>query len=295
MEINNDFPSGVSGTKGWLVTRFLEFLNLLRMVRLRCPLKIIMIQATELLTYTFIYPIPRVVLGRRKMQNFLSSFSETLKPIIVSFPSPLKSKIMTRWFSSFGLFSEIYLEDVYFKETLKEGLTVIDVGASVGPYTILAAEKVGKNGKVIAIEPWPKNYELLIKNIELNNFQNIIPKNIALTDHEGFEKLYLSSSFAGHSLIFHEDKNSYINIPVTTIDKLVEELGFKKIDLIKIDAEGVEIPILKGAEKTLKNNPNVKMFVASYHYPSEVKEVCQFLNERGFKTKVSKEGIVVTI
>jgi len=295
MEINSDFPSEVSGTKGWLATRCAEFLNLLRMIRLQCPVKIIAIQALQLLIYTLIYPIPRVVLGRRKIQNFLTSFSEILKPIIVPFPPPLKSKVITRWFSSFGLFSEIYLEDVYSKETLKKGQNIIDVGANIGVYTILAAEKVSNSGRVIAIEPGPKNYELLIKNIELNNFQNVIPKNIALTDHEGFEKLYLSSSFAGHSLVFQENKNSYINIPVTTIDKLVEELGFKKIDIIKIDAEGAEMPILKGAEKTLKVNPNIKMLIACYHYPSETKEVCQFLNNKGFKTKVSQRGVVMTI
>jgi len=187
-----------------------------------------------------------------------------------------------------------YIYNGYFTELLKKGMNVIDIGAHGGIYTILVAEKVGEKGKVIAIEPEPSNYKLLFKNIELNNFKNVIPKNMALTDHEGIEKLYLSSSFAGHSLVFHGDNNHYINIPVTTIDKLVQELGIEKIDIIKIDAEGAEIPILKGAEKTLKDNPSIKSIVASYHYPTQVKEVCKFLEEKGFKAKVSSRDIVVT-
>ena len=91
------------------------------------------------------------------------------------------------------------------------------------------------------------------------------------------------------------DEGSSIEVPVKTLDKLVGELNLEKVDIIKIDTEGAEIPILKGAEKTLKANPNVKILVASYHYPLEKKEVCQFLNEKGLKTKVSKEGIVITI
>jgi len=65
--------------------------------------------------------------------------------------------------------------------------------------------------------------------------------------------------------------------------------------VIKIDVEGAEILVLKGAEKTLKTNPNIKIIVASYHYPSEIEEVTNFLNERGFKTRVSRDGIVMTI
>jgi hypothetical protein len=53
--------------------------------------------------------------------------------------------------------------------------------------------------------------------------------------------------------------------------------------------------ILKGAEKTLKENPKAKIIVASYHYPSEIKEVTDFLNKRGFKTKITKDGIVMTL
>ena len=193
------------------------------------------------------------------------------------------------------MYLEIYLDDIYHMKTLRRGMNIVDVGSHIGTYTILAAEKVDKKGKVISIEPEPKNYKQLLQSIKLNNYQNVIPVNTALSDHEGFEKLYLSPFSWGHSLLFKENATSSIEVPTKTLDNLLEELNFKRIDIIKIDAEGSEVPILKGAEKTLKANPNIKIIVAAEHYPSEAKEVCQFLNDRGFKTKVSQDNIVMTI
>ena len=283
----------------WLERQFLEFLGLLTMIRYhrRYSFQLIKTQALTLFTNSLIFPITKITLGVEKSHRVCQSFLKTHSPtslVTIPLPPPLKSNITMRGID-FGLYSEIYLKNGYSQELLAEGMNIIDIGANVGVYTVLAAEKVGKNGRVVAVEPEPKNYKQLLGNIKLNNFQNVISKNIAMTNHEGTEKLYLFSSLASHSLIFPEDKNSYIEVPVKTIDKLLEELDIKKIDIIKIDAEGAEIPILKGAEKALRANPNMKMFIASYHYPSEVKEVRQFLDARGFKTKVSAGYVVITI
>ena len=296
-ETSNYFPK-VSSIIWWAEGQLLSFLGLLKMVIYyrRYSFKTIKTQALILFTNSLIFPIARIVLGGRKSYSFCNTFFKALSPTyltVIFLPPPLKSKINIHEVDV-GHYSEIYFEDVYLQRTLKEGMNVIDAGANIGVYTVLAAEKVGNTGKVIAIEPEPKNYKQLLENIELNNFQNVIPKNIALLNHKGSEKLYLSSSPGSHSLIFHEDKNSYIEVPVKTIDKLLEELDIKKVDIIKIDAEGAEAPILKGAEKTLKINPNLKIIVASYHYPSEIKEVQNILENKGYKTKVFSPGIVIT-
>ncbi len=159
----------------------------------------------------------------------------------------------------------------------------------------MAAEKVGENGKVIAIEPEPCNYRQLLKNIKLNNFKNVIIRNIALSDHKGTEQLYIHFLAGKHSLFIKNGTISSIEVQVTTLDQLIEELGLNQIDVIKIDTEGAEMSILKGAERTLKANPNIKIIVASYHYPSERKEITLFLKERGFKPKIFQGGIVITI
>ena len=295
---NNYFPK-IFSIKKWLINWFLEFFGLLKMVCCfhRYSFQAIKTQVLFFFIHDVIFPIARVAFGGGKNYSFCQSFFETHSStslIIIPLPFPLKTKIMMRC-RDFGLYSEIYLKNVYSKEVLKRGMNVIDAGANIGVYTVLAAEKVGKNGKVITVEPEPKNYKQLIENINLNGFKNVIPKNIALADHEGFKKLYLSSSFVGHSLILREDKDSYIEVLVKTIDKLVEELDIKKIDIIKIDTEGTEISVLRGAEKTLKNNPNMRIIVATEDYPSQVKEVSQFLKKRGFKTKVSYNNFVMTI
>ena len=248
--------------------------------------------------YLILYPLPRLLFGKRKSPEVLRSILSLFKDKNLIVPLPIDNfgyYIRIKDSNHFSPLFGIYLEDCYDQSQLKTGMNVIDIGAHIGMYTVLAAEKVGNTGKVIAIEPELKNYKQLIENIDLNGFKNIISQNIALADYEGSGKLYFGSFSESHSLIFPEDKNSYIEVPVKTLDNLLEELNLRKVDIIKIDAEGAEVPILKGAEKTLKANPNCKVIVASYHYPSQIKEVSQFLNDRGFKTKVYKESIITTI
>ena len=288
--------SYLSSFAGWFKNLKDSFLFLLRSIKLCYPFKVIKCQITDLLIRVLIYPVSRVILGKRSTLRICAFFWRTVCPSkALSLPPPFKSKIKMMGWEDFGLYSEIYLANIYSQEVLNRGMSVIDIGAHIGTYTILVAEKIGKEGKVIAIEPEPKNYEQLLKNIQLNHFENVIPQNIALADYDGFKKLYLSSWSGSHSLVIRGDEGASIEVPVKTLDKLVEELNLKRVDIIKIDAEGAEISILKGAEKTLKANPNIKIIVATEHYPSETEEVCQFLNERGLKTKILREDIVITI
>jgi len=271
-----------------------NLLMLLDLIKFHCPPHLLKYQIINFLFHLFIYPIIRVLWGRNKANNIYYSFRRF--DLLLPLPPPLKSKICLSYEPL--IYHEIYLKNIYHQELLKEGMNVIDVGAHLGTYTILAAEKVGESGKVISVEPEFKNYRQLLENIKLNNFKNVISRNMALGKHVGLAKLYIQScGSGGHSLVFKNSNGpkSFIKVKVKTMDNMVEELGLNKIDVIKIDAEGAEMLVLEGSKKTLKNNPNMKIIVASYHYPSEVKEVCQFLNGRGFKTKVSQDSIVMTI
>ena len=290
---SNYFPK-ISSIIGWFTNAKNSFFVLLYLIKSHSSFISIRYQVVAFLTHSMVYPVSRIIFGRRKTINIYLRFLNAHRSIIFPLPPPLKSKIAMRHIDP-ELFNEIYLENIYFHEIIKEGMNIVDIGANIGAYTVLAAEKVGENGKVIAVEPEPQNYNQLLENMRLNNFKNVIPQNIALTDHQGQEKLYLSFSPGSHSLFLPENKNSYIEISVKTVDSLLEELNLKKVDVIKIDTEGAEIPILKGAEKTLKANPNIKIIVAAEHYLSEIEEVCQFLNKRGFKTKVSYGSTVMTI
>jgi FkbM family methyltransferase len=184
------------------------------------------------------------------------------------------------------LIAEIYRDRVYdrFFEP-KDGFTVVDVGAHVGIYTVKAANKVGKRGCVISVEPDPYNYRLLIENVKMNNLnKNVIPLNIALGNLKGKAKLYLGERGKCHSLL--PISKRFIEVEVNTLDNVMQRLDLRHCDILKIDVEGYELEVLKGAQETLKNTSMVA--VAAYHSTHEAGIVQEFLISKGFKTLCSK-------
>ncbi len=158
-----------------------------------------------------------------------------------------------------------------FKKIVKEGDNVVDLGANIGYFTLLAAKIVGPEGKVFAFEPEPKNYNYLQKNIKLNNYENVTALQKAVSDKNGKTKLYICDYDTGHHTIRqysgieaysrgrHTEEKS-IEIETVTLDEFFkgkEEL----IDVIKIDVEGAEALALTGMEGILRTNKNLKMFV----------------------------------
>ncbi len=179
---------------------------------------------------------------------------------------------------------EIYLDEVYdrFYKMMQDDI-VIDVGAHVGAFTLKAARRV-RNGKVVAVEPHPSNYRLLLKNIAFNKLENVIPINSALSNYHGMAKLYLSKDSVQHSL--RSTKGKYIEVEVKTLDWLLSELKLSKVNFIKIDVEGAELDVLKGAEKTLEEN-DVFLAIGAYHTQTEAQELSRFLKRRGFRCALS--------
>jgi len=235
--------------------------------------------------YTFIYPIIRIFTNKDNAITFCEKF--------LKFPkSQIREGINLRDKEDWDIFIEVFLRDVYRKDLLKNSMVVVDVGAHIGIYSVLASRKAGK---IIAIEPFSKNYDRLRDNT--SHIKNIITKKIALSDKEGKCLFYVSKFSFSHSLVedIVKTSGSYYEteVMVSTLDKLLEEIKINKVDLIKIDAEGEELNILRGAQKTLKNNPNVIVIAASYHYPEEKKEVIGFLKERGFDIKSDEIDIVI--
>jgi FkbM family methyltransferase len=134
----------------------------------------------------------------------------------------------------------------------------IDIGSNIGLYAICAAMKLGPNGKVIAFEPTPATFKRLLENVQINNFEErIIAKNIGLSDNRGIMKL---NSFADgydawntFALPSERFKGERIEVFVDTLDLFLEKsnLPTEKISLIKIDVEGWETFVIKGAKKIL--------------------------------------------
>jgi len=161
------------------------------------------------------------------------------------------------------------------KALLKEDSIIIDVGAYRGGYTIRFAKKAIK-GKVIAIEPNSENYKFLLLNIHYNNVKNaIVYKHVAYS-HQTKIKFFENKSAPAMSGIV-TDNSDGIEIESITLDEVTKSNGLRKIDLIKIDAEGSEYEILKGSEHTLKLTKYLIIEVST-----DLKQISDFLTERGF-------------
>lgn len=150
-------------------------------------------------------------------------------------------------------------ETAMFKQLVHEDMTVVDIGASTGYYTLLAAKLVGEKGKVFAFEPEPENYTALLKNIEINGYKNIIPVNKAVFSSTGKFNLFLGKYCGAHSLYQVGDTASTIYIDTTTLDDFFEGRE-DPIHIIKMDIEGAEMAALLGMSRILEQNEGIKLF-----------------------------------
>lgn len=86
-----------------------------------------------------------------------------------------------------------------FRSYLKEGMTVVDIGANLGYFTVIAAGLVGPSGKVFSYEPDPHNFALLEKNVSVNGFKNVTNFPVALSDRRGTRELFFGDNQTTHS------------------------------------------------------------------------------------------------
>ena len=138
------------------------------------------------------------------------------------------------------------------KKVLKPGMTVVDVGANIGYFTLLAA-KIVEGGHVYAFEPEQTNFELLSKSVSVNDLPNVDIYQKAICDKDGQIRLYLSDPAQpqSHSITFEEGKRS-INVASTSLDSFWKSVGKPKIDFLKIHVGGAEATVLMGATELLQ-------------------------------------------
>jgi len=137
------------------------------------------------------------------------------------------------------------------KRLTKPGMNIIDIGANIGCHTLPLAKYVGTAGKVIAFEPmtWARNK--LLRNISLNNFENIIVENLAISDKRDTKLLRLKSNWPIDGK-FQEDANIKQKIEFETLDNYINSNRINNIGLIKIDVDGLELKVIRGALNLLK-------------------------------------------
>jgi FkbM family methyltransferase len=157
-----------------------------------------------------------------------------------------------------------------FAAFLKPGMHVVDVGANIGLYSIIADRLVRPDGLVWAIEPSSETYARLLDNLALNSTVCVTPVMKALGEKEAEvlqlrcerslsdAERYIEFSREAHAASSVEESADDLEaVEGTSVDHLMDELGNTRVDFMKIDVEGFEYWVLRGAKKVLQSNPNI--------------------------------------
>ncbi len=166
-----------------------------------------------------------------------------------------------------------------FECAIEPGQIAYDIGANVGIYTLLASKCVSAKGQVIAFEPLPENIKYLEKHVKLNDCQNVMIQAAAICDYCGimqFEK-------ANCRAMGHLSSNGDLEVKTYSLDEFIYVLNNPIPNVIKIDVEGAELAVLKGAHKLLTSNPPI-IFLAT-HSPEIHAACCKLLNAVHYQVK----------
>ncbi|HEX5108651.1 MAG TPA: FkbM family methyltransferase [Vicinamibacterales bacterium] len=186
--------------------------------------------------------------------------------------SSLKAPVIMRWFDELlvtihpgnELSRVLFLtgnfepnELTWLSGVLTEGMTVLDVGAHMGLYSMFASKLVGESGTVVAMEPSRREFQRLVFQVGLNELGNVRCLNEAASDVNGEATLKIAAEWnSGHNTLGEFTSSSVEalgeeRVRTKTIDTLVSAERLERLDVIKIDAEGHEAKVLCGATETL--------------------------------------------
>ncbi len=163
---------------------------------------------------------------------------------------------------------------------VKGGEVVVDVGAHIGRYSLVAARLASR---VVAIEPEPSNFEMLEANIKLNGFTRVTALRLALGNTAGRGLLYLpgkgdtgtaSLDPAWQQGAEAKARRNAVSVECETLDRVASSLGLGSVDWLKVDVEGLEVAVLEGARETLSKTGHLILEVAKDH-----EDACMRLTE----------------
>jgi FkbM family methyltransferase len=147
-----------------------------------------------------------------------------------------------------------YYESRLLRRLLQPGQVFVDVGANIGWHSMLAADRVGPSGRVIACEPVSSTYSHLLRNIDINEFSQIDPHQIGLADRDAELNIYeLESDNCGaHSLFSNRKHQPLERVRVRHAASFFDEQNIREVHVCKIDVEGAEVEVLKGLTSVLR-------------------------------------------
>ena len=163
------------------------------------------------------------------------------------------------------MIKEVYIHKPYHRLKINKGDVVVDIGAHIGTFSVLAGQKAGIKGEVYAYEPVPNTFDILKRNIHINSLQNIVyPYKLGISPKKGKKEFYIFKKDGKplfHSSSFYREQSGVIGATVSekieveciTLEDIFELNGLDRIDVLKMDCEGEEYNLLFGtSNKYLK-------------------------------------------
>lgn len=191
---------------------------------------------------------------------------------------------------------------------LRPGAVCADVGASYGAYTLAFADRVGPAGRVLSFEPLPGPRAFLRRVVRLTGADQVEVRDAALGSGAGAATMSLPRRYGlpVHGRAFVADDAvgpgsnaefataQRVPVPVTTLDRVVEERGIGRLDVLKVDVEGAEPAVLAGATRTLDRfRPVVMLEIEARHlarFQTDPEQVVALLVDRGYRMSRYEDG-----
>lgn len=173
------------------------------------------------------------------------------------------------------------------KKIITPGMQILEVGANIGYYALLETRLAGPMGHLYAMEPSPYNFDLLTENLNLNGLKNYDLYKLAAGATAGKAPFLLSGRSNLSTFVEREDlTGEEVEVDVVRLDDMFKD---KKVDFIRMDVEGYEGEILRGAENILSSNQKPKYFFIEVHSEllhkknSSARDIVEFLGKYGYE------------
>jgi FkbM family methyltransferase len=159
------------------------------------------------------------------------------------------------------------------------GMTVFDIGANAGFYTLAFSRLVGKEGRVCAFEPLAENANNILRHMNLNELQNVTLLQTAISDRNGVVGFNVAKN---NAMGFIDQAQGLYKVPTVSLDDLIADGVVPAPDVIKMDVEGAESLVLRGAKEVLTKKKAI--FFIALHGDDQKRQCIEILRSSGYES-----------